>query len=203
MAGMPALAFVPPAAGSYRLERILRVPDGTVLDSDGSVHRLREFTTGRITLFSFIYTYCADPQGCPLAYATLHALKEMVAADPVMRGQVRFVSMSFDPAFDTPAMMRSYGGDDAQPGQSMPWHFLTTASNAQLAPLLAGMGQDLSVIAAGQAGQRAPVLSHLLKVYLVDRDGVVREIYSPAYLHPLILRNDIVTLLQEARGDRP
>jgi protein SCO1/2 len=201
--GVPALGFVPPDAGSYRLERILRTPDGAVLDSDGSEHRLRDFTTGRITLFSFIYTYCTDPQGCPLAYATLHALKDMIAADPALRGKVRFVSMSFDPAFDTPAMMRSYGDVDALPGNALPWHFLTTASHAALAPLLAGFGQDVTVITGGQPAQRAPVLAHLLKVYLIDPDGMVREIYSPAYLHPRILRNDIVTLLLELRAGQP
>jgi protein SCO1/2 len=201
--GLPALGFAPPAAGSYRLERILQAPDGAVLDSDGSAHRLRDFTTGRITLFSFIYTYCTDPQGCPLAFATLHALKDMIVADPALRGKVRFVSMSFDPVFDTPAMMRSYGDADALPGNALPWHFLTTASNAQLAPLLAGFGQDVTVITAGQPAQRAPVLAHLLKVYLIDQDGMVREIYSPAYLHPRILRNDIVTLLLEVRAGQP
>jgi protein SCO1/2 len=57
---VPALGSVPPAAGSCRLQRIMRAPDGVVLDRDGSVRRLAEFTTGRVTLFSFIYTYCTD-----------------------------------------------------------------------------------------------------------------------------------------------
>ena len=106
--------------------------------------------------------------------------------------------MSFNPQYDTPAIMRTYGGDDAQRTGPTPWHFLTTASNADLAPLLAGFGQDAAA-GAGEPGQgpQAPVLNHLLKVYLIDRDGFVREIYSPAYLHPVMLRNDIVTLLQE------
>lgn len=193
------LGFTPPAPGSYRLERILQVPDGAVLDSDGSAQRLHAFTTGRITVFSFIYTYCADPQGCPLAAANLHALQGMLGANPRLRGQVRFVSMSFDPAFDNPAMMRSYGADDARPGAPVPWHFLTTASNTQLAPILAGFGQDVQMLAPSQPAQRAPLLRHLLKVYLIDRDGVVREIYSPVYLHPRVLYNDIVTLLQQGQ----
>jgi protein SCO1/2 len=186
---VPALGFVPPAAGSYQLERILPVPDGAVLDSDGSAQRLRTLTTGKVTVFSFIYTYCTDAKGCPLAYATLHALREVAIRDPALRGQVRLVSMSFDPVSDTPA--------SAGP---VPWHFLTTASNAQLAPLLAGFGQDVSVIAPAVAGARAPVLAHLLKVYLIDPAGMVREIYAPAFLHPDVLRNDIATLLQETAG---
>jgi len=50
---------MPPAPGSYRRERIMRAPDGIVLDSDGSVRRLSEFTNGKITLFSFIRWRCA------------------------------------------------------------------------------------------------------------------------------------------------
>lgn len=197
VAAVQPLAFIPPPPGSYRLEHIQHVPDGPVLDSDGSGHRLREYTTGKITLFSFIYTYCTDAKGCPLAYATLHAVRDMVASDSALRGQVRLVSMSFDPVFDTPLMMRSYGAEDARRDGPAPWAFLTTASTAQLAPLLDGFGQDMTVIAPAKPGERPPVLAHLLKVYLIDRDGDVREIYATDYLHPQILRNDIVTLLQE------
>lgn len=194
---VPALGFVPPAPGSYRLERIMKAPDGIVLESDGSLRRLSEFTTGKVTLFSFIYTYCTDARGCPLAYATLHSLKDTIERSPAMRGKVRFVSMSFDPEFDTPVAMRSYGGSDARAMGGLDWHFLTTRNGRELAPLLDGFGQDVSVAAAGQPGRRPPVLSHMLKVYLIDPGGEVREIYSTSYLHPAVLLNDVKTLLLE------
>ncbi|MBD8528575.1 MULTISPECIES: SCO family protein [unclassified Massilia] len=200
---VPALGFVPPAPGSYRLERIMRAPDGIVLDSDGSVHRLSEFTTGKVTLFSFIYTYCTDAKGCPLAYATLHSLKRTVEGTPALHGKVRFVSMSFDPEFDTPLAMRSYGGAEARARGGLDWRFLTTRGGRDLAPLLDGFGQDVSVAAVKPPGQRAPVLSHMLKVYLLDASGTVREIYSTSFLHPAVLINDIRTLLAERAGERP
>ena len=193
---LPRLGFLPPAPGSYRLERIMKAPDGIVLESDGSLRRLSEFTTGRITLFSFIYTYCTDARGCPLAYATLHNLKGRIERTPSMHGKVRFVSMSFDPAYDTPVAMRSYGGPEARARGGLDWHFLTTRNGKELAPMLDGFGQDVSV-AANQPGQRAPVLSHMLKVYLLDATGIVREIYSTSYLHPDVLLGDIQTLLLE------
>jgi protein SCO1/2 len=193
---VPKLGFVPPTPGSYRLERIIQAPDGIVLESDGSVRRLSEFTTGKITLFSFIYTYCTDAKGCPLAYATLHSLKSSIEGDPALRGKVRFVSMSFDPEHDTPVAMRSYGGAAARERRGLDWHFLTTRNGRELAPLLDGFGQDVSV--AQQApGQRVPVLSHMLKVYLLDATGQVREIYSTSYLHPAVLLGDVKTLLLE------
>jgi protein SCO1/2 len=160
---VPALGFVPPAPGTYRLERIQKAPDGVVLESDGSVHRLSEFTTGKITVFSFIYTYCTDAKGCPLAYATLHSLKSMIEGTRSLRDKVRFVSMSFDPQYDTPAAMRNYGGREARDRRGLEWHFLTTRNGRELAPILDGFGQDVSVAAVQPSGQRAPVLSHMLK----------------------------------------
>lgn len=191
------LGFVPPAPGTYKLEHIMRAPDGVVLDSDASVHRFAEFSTGKITLFSFIYTYCTDAKGCPLAYATLHQLKQTIERDPALRDRVRFVSMSFDPQFDTPQAMRSYGGTDARDARGLRWHFLTTSSGRQLAPLLDGFGQDVALAAQQPPNQRVPTLSHMLKVYLLDASGSVREIYTTAFLHPAVLLNDIKTLLIE------
>jgi cytochrome oxidase Cu insertion factor (SCO1/SenC/PrrC family) len=193
----PKLGFVPPSPRTNPLEHNKRAPEGTVLDSDGSVHRFSEFSRGKVTLFSFIYTYCTDPTGCPLAYATMHALKLAIEQDPGMRDRVRFVSMSFDPQYDTPEAMRSYGGADARDRRGVRWHFLTTASGKQLAPLLDGFGQDVDLAVEQPPNQHRPALSHMLKVYLIDAGGSVREIYSPSFLHQAVLFNDIKTLLME------
>jgi protein SCO1/2 len=194
---IPPLAFVPPAPGSYRLYKIMRAPEGAVLESDGSRHRLSEFTRGKVTLFSFIYTYCTDARGCPLAYETLHTLKAAIERDSKLRDKVRFVSMSFDPRNDTPEAMRLYGDGEMRNAPYLRWHFLTAPSAAQLAPVLDGFAQDVSAAAEQPAGRRVPVLSHLLKVYLIDADGQVREIYSTSFLQPLVLLNDIKTLIRE------
>ena len=197
---VPKLGFVPPAPGTYQLWRIMSAPDGAVLESDGSAHRLAAFTRGKVTLFSFIYTYCTDAKGCPLAYETLHSLKKTIEQDAGLRDQVRFVSMSFDPRNDTPETMRLYGDLEMRERKGLRWHFLTTRSGKELAPLLDGFGQDVSVARDQPPGQRVPVLSHMLKVFLIDADGRVREIYSTSYLHPTLLLNDIKTLMLERRG---
>ncbi len=199
---IPKLGFVPPAPGTYQLQRILTAPDGAVLDSDGTAHRLSHFTRGKLTLFSFIYTYCTDAKGCPLAYETLHSLKKIIEQDAALRDKVRFVSMSFDPRNDTPETMRLYGDLEMRDRKGLRWHFLTTRSGRELAPLLDGFGQDVSVARDQPPGQRVPVLTHMLKVFLIDADGKVREIYSTAYLHPTLLLNDIKTLLMERQGRR-
>jgi cytochrome oxidase Cu insertion factor (SCO1/SenC/PrrC family) len=40
-------------------------------------------------------------------------------------------------------------------------------------------------------------LSHVLKVFLIDRSGYVREIYTSTFLHPQTIMGDIKTLLME------
>lgn len=185
-----------PAPGTYQLDRIMQAPHGAVLDSEGRARRLAHYSTGRVTLFSFVYTACTDARGCPLALAVMHTLKAAIEADPALRGQVRFVSISIDPRHDTPAVMRSYGGAAGRVGEALPWHFLTTQSPRQLAPLLAGFSQDAApdLTAAG-----LPALSHQLKLYLIDRSGAVREIYSPAFLQPATILGDMRTLALESR----
>ena len=193
------LEFVPPEAGSYRLERIMRAPEGTVLDVDDRPRALSEFTTGRITLLSFIYTHCSDVWGCPLAYEVMDALKREIDREAGLRGRLRFVSLSFDPDRDTPEVMQLYGGSHVVDRGGLPWYFLTTPSPRELKPLLEGFGQDLSLVIDG-TGRPTGLLSHMLKVFLIDRRGQVREIYSTAWLQPQVVLNDIRTLLLEERG---
>ena len=186
------LEFVPPPPGSYQLQRIMPAPEGRVLDVDGRAARLSWYLHDRITLLGFIYTTCADPDGCPLAYRVFDALKEAIADTPRLHGQVRFVTLSFDSARDTPEAMRRYAGSRlVESDAGLRWYFLTTRSAKELHPLVEGFGQEVT-----RSGRE---LSHVLKVFLIDRAGDVREIYSSNFLHPQSVLNDIETLLLEEK----
>ncbi len=194
--GVAAPDFVPPAPGSYTLHRIMRAPDGDVLDVDGGARRLAPFTTGKITLLGFVYAACSDARGCPLAYQVFHTIIDRVARAPALRGQVRLVTLSFDPVRDTPAVMKRYAGDRSALG--VEWAFLTTRSPTELTPLLDGFGQDVRVLDREDDGGEGPILGHVLKVFLIDRAGMIREIYTTSYLLPDVVMNDIATLQLEA-----
>ena len=189
---LPKLEFVPPAPGSYVLHHIKPAPEGTVLDVDGRAAPLARYTHGGITLLGFIYTTCSDPDGCPLAYRVFDALQEAIGARAEMHGKVRFVTLSFDPARDTPEVMKSYAGSRAvEKGNGLRWYFLTTRSARELMPLVEGFGQDVRTTRNGRE------LSHVLKVFLIDGAGFVREIYTSTFLHPRTVLNDIETLRLE------
>ncbi len=192
----PRQDFVAPAPGSYTLPPIQPAANGWVLEGNRLPRRLSSYTQGALTLLSFVYTYCTDPIGCPLAYATFDTVKRRVLADPILRGRVRLVSLSFDPLNDTPDAMRAYGGEHARSSE-LRWHFLTTYSTRFLKPILDDFGQDVEIeLDAGGAPTRAR--THMLKVFLLDQQGQVREIYSAAFLHPDVIVNDLKTLALEA-----
>ena len=202
-AGLPEtrgarLAFIPPPAGSYILQHIQPVPDGLVLDSDGRSAPLTQFTTGRVTLLAFMYTYCSDPVGCPLAYATFMAMRERLLPQPALARRVRLVSLSFDPSNDTPDAMARYAGPLAAADATVRWHFLTTASTSALRPIVDGLDQSVRVQHDSE-GRPTRFFDHMLKVFLIDAQGDVREIYSTAFLQPEVMFNDVLTLL----GERP
>jgi cytochrome oxidase Cu insertion factor (SCO1/SenC/PrrC family) len=184
-----------PAPGSYTLARIQRCPDGEVLSSDGRSHRLHALLQGRNSVLSFMYTYCRDPVGCPLAYQAMVRTHEALAADAALASRSQLVSLSFDPTNDTPRQMAIYGHGRADDPR-VRWRFLTTASVARLLPLLDGLGQDVSVESDAK-GRPTRTLNHMLKLFLIDARLWVREVYSVATLDPAALLNDLRTLAME------
>ena len=196
---LTSLNFTPPSPGSYQLQRIMPVPNGTVLDIDGKQKLLETFTRDKITLLSFIYTSCADPDGCPMAYQTFDDLKKHIVERPAFADKIRFVSLSFDPLRDTPETMQHYGGSHVRDNQGLQWFFLTTPSPEALEPLVDGFGQDVQVVVDKETGRVSKELSHVLKVFLIDAKGDVREIYTTSFLLPQVVMNDIETLLLERR----
>jgi protein SCO1 len=193
----PRMEFVPPPPGSYRLQRIQPVADAVLLDSGGGTVRLSTLTRGKITLLTFFYTYCVDPLGCPFAHTTLAELRDRVRGERRLAERVRFVSVSLDPTHDTPAALADYASEFTVDPR-FEWRFLTARRVPDLLPVLDDFGQDVSV-EVDEKGRATRTLHHMLKMFLIDGRGEVREIYSLAYLQPQVMFNDIETLALERR----
>ncbi len=192
----PRMEFVAPPPGSYKLQRIQRVSDAMLLDSAGRSVSLSALTQGKITLLTFFYTYCADPLGCPFSHTTLAQLRDRVRGDGALAGRVRFVSVSLDPTHDTPAVIADYGREFTR-DPKFDWRFLTARGVRELLPVLDDFGQDVSV-ETDENGRATRTLHHMLKMFLIDARGDVREIYTLAFLQPKVMFNDIKTLAWEA-----
>src|SRR5262249_10555207 len=137
----------------------------------------------------------------PYATGVLMQLHSDSADDPALAKQLRLVSMSFDPANDTPERMAAYSGLASQRPSAAPWHFVTTRSQAELKPILDAYGQAVDK-KENPADPTGP-LNHTLRVFLVDADGNIRNIYSSGTLDPRLVLADIKTLMLEAERQNP
>jgi protein SCO1/2 len=127
LGGAPAaLAHGDPAAharesakkpGSARVS----VPDKALVDQDGKPRNLkREVVGGRIVVMDFVFTTCTTV--CPVVSATFADLQKRLG-DSLGR-EVALVSITLDPARDTPAVLKAYG---AKHGAREGWLWLTGA----------------------------------------------------------------------------
>jgi len=198
----PDYDYDPPAPGTYTLPIIKPAADGALLDSTGKPTNLRDLTHGRITVLSFIYTRCAAGRACPYATSVLNQLHQLSFDDQTLAKNLRLVSLSFDPDYDTPQRLANYSEairEDKPAGCE--WRFATAKSPAALAPILAAYDQTVDK-RPNPSDPQGP-LFHTLRVFLIDRQARIRNIYSSRTLDPRLLLADVKTLLlEEAKPSR-
>jgi cytochrome c peroxidase len=191
--GEPRLLFELPAAGSYALPPIDRVSEHVLLASDGEEAALLALAPGRFAVVAFVYLGCHDAAGCPLLLASLQQTDRKLATHPRLRGRVRLATVSFDPERDDPAAMANLRRHLAPRGD---WRFFTGRDEASLRPVLEDFGQD-AVRALVREGEREGALRHVAKVFLLDGERRIRNVYGSGFLDARILVRDLETLALE------
>ena len=187
--------YDPPAPGSYTLPVVKPAADGALLDSNNKAINLRDLTRGRITVLSFIYTRCAAPKACPYATGVLSQLHDLSAKDAALTKNMRLVSVSFDPEYDTPQRLAAYSENVREEKSGCEWRFVTAKSRAELEPILAAYDQAVDK-RPNESDPQGP-LFHTMRVFLIDRQGRIRNIYSSGTLDPRLVLADVKTLLLE------
>ena len=194
------LRYELPAAGSYALPVIDRVSDYEMLGADNRRGPLLDLAAGQCAVVSFVYLSCTDARGCPLALATLRRLDRLLADRDDLADRVRLVTVSFDPERDRPpqlASLRRHMDPRAD------WRFVTAASPTELRPVLRDYGQDAVPLLTSN-GAFLGRMRHVAKVFLIDSEGAVRNIYSSGLMdHRLLLRDLETLLLTDAATPRP
>lgn len=132
-------------------------PDFTLLDQEGRMVSLNRFRGKRVVL-NFIFTRCPIATMCPAATQRMSELQ--AATRQAGATQVEFVSISLDPAYDTPAVLKEYA---AVRGLDLAnWSFLT-GPDAAVRHLLAQLG----VIREFEGA----TIKHSLATLLIDPSG--------------------------------
>ena len=196
--GVFSSKFTPAAAGTYDLPVITRVSPVVLIDAAGRRVNTASLMHGKVAVVSFIYTACSDRLGCPLAGMALKELQALLRREG-LQDQAVLLSISLDPERDTPKQLAKYGRVfGAEPSF---WHLLTAPSQQVLNTALKSYGQDRAKV-YDEDGRFTGRYRHVLKVFLVDREGQVRNIYSAGSLVPQVMVNDIKTVLAGKDTDR-
>jgi protein SCO1/2 len=159
----PAVQYHVPSEGDA-------VPDFKLVNEDGKAIHLSQFK-GRVVLLTFIYTRCPLADFCPRMNKNFAQIDQALAADKKLYGETHLLSISFDPKFDTPAILKSYGGIYTGGGKATFAHWDFAAPNESDLPALE---QFFDVgVTPGDAG----TLNHSLSTALIGKDGKVRAWY--------------------------
>jgi protein SCO1/2 len=97
----PATDFHVPTAGDV-------VPDFHFMNQAGKTISLEQFR-GKALLITFIYTRCPLSDYCPRMSRNFAEIDKGLHAEPALYAKTHLLSISFDPAYDKPGVLRSYG----------------------------------------------------------------------------------------------
>jgi protein SCO1 len=184
--GHAELTEAPPPPRVDILEPGQLVPDIHLTDETGTPHALSEWR-GRVVAVTFIYTRCPLPDFCPAVDRHFSAVQREVRSDPVMRDHVALLSVSFDPAFDTPPVLAAHARKvEADPRV---WHF-ATGEQASVALWASRFG--VSIFREGAAGAD---VTHNLRTAVIASDGTLSSVLNGTDWTP----PDLMNALRRAR----
>jgi protein SCO1/2 len=153
------------------LAPVVRLKPGHALPRFGLVdHEGRAVTDGDLrghpTVLTFIFTRCPVPEFCPAVTSRFKELQSAFARDRSLPADVRLLSITLDPTFDTPAVLKAYahaiGADAAR------WRFAGGDSEEVLR-----IARAFSV----HVERNGVLLDHTLATALIDAEGRVVEIW--------------------------
>lgn len=147
------------------------VPNFTLLNQSDKKIDLNQYR-GKVLLMTFIYTRCPLADYCPRMSRNFAQIDQQLAADPKLYKDTHLLSVSFDPTYDTPKVLKSYGG--AYTGKYSKetfghWEFAAPSEKE-----LPKMEQFFCVgVTPGEKG----TLQHSLATVIIGKDGKVIAFY--------------------------
>jgi len=158
----PAVQYHVPTPGDV-------VPNFKLLNQSDRTIDFEQFK-GKAVLVTFIYTRCPLADFCPRMSHNFADIDKALAADPALYAKTHLISISFDPTYDTPKVLRSYGG--AYTGQYTNEKFTHWDFAAPSEKDLPAITQFFNV---GITPGDSKTLNHSLSTVLIGKDGKVAE----------------------------
>lgn len=183
-AGLPQLAPAPTVSRAFEPGDVL--PDIALRDDGGRTRRLADFR-GRVLVVTFIYTRCPLPTYCPLMERNLRTAQTLLDRLGAPDGW-HFLSLSFDAAHDTPAVLSAYAQTWRTDAAQARWTF-AAAEPAEVHALGDGLGLELR--------ESDGAITHSLRTIVIDAHGRLRRIFAGNAWTPQELAAAVRSALRE------
>jgi len=146
------------------------VPDFTMVNQDGKDIRLHNFN-GKALLLTFIYTRCPLPEYCNLMSTNFADVDRALEKQPDVYSKTHLLSITIDPEYDTPKVLRSYGAAHTERYENETfahWDFATGTKDQ-----IKGVAQFFGL----RYFQGNDQIVHGLRTVIVGPDGKVVKVY--------------------------
>jgi protein SCO1/2 len=158
-----------------------RAPDLALINQDGRKIHLSNFA-GKALLVTFIYTRCPMPNFCPRLSSQFARIHDELKKNSGDYANTHLLTVSFDPKYDTPAVLRKYGlayldGDES--GFSH-WDFASTKPGD-----LARVAQAFGL----QYEEEDNQITHNMSIVLIAPDGTVAKFWSTDWTWTELMEN--------------
>jgi protein SCO1/2 len=181
----PAEAPMPTASSGFELLKPGEtVQNGSFVDQDGKTRSFSGFK-GSPVVMTFIYTRCPLPTFCPLMDRHFAALQKALNENASLQA-VHLVTVSFDPATDTPAVLKAHA--KTLNADLKRWTFLT-GDRDEVDQFAARFGVSIA-----RAMNDPRDITHNLRTVIVDADGKLVKVYTGNDWSPNQVLADLKTL---------
>lgn len=147
------------------------VPNFTLRNQNNREIQMQNYR-GKTLLLTFIYTRCPVPEYCTLMSTNFVEIDRALGQDPELYAKTHLLSISIDPGYDTPEVLRSYGAAHTERYQNETfahWEF-AGGSTEQVKKIAEFFGLTYF--------PEKDQIIHGLRTVIIDPNGKVAKIYT-------------------------
>lgn len=163
------------------------VPNFGLVNQDGKAIKLHDYR-GKVLLLTFIYTRCPIPEYCTLMSDNFARIEQELQKQPEAYQRTHLLSVTIDPEYDTPAVLRSYGA--AHTGKYSDEKFAHWEFAGGTKDQVKGMAQYFGL----RYFQDKDQIVHGLRTVIITADGKVQKTYRENQWKPEEVLQDLLAL---------
>ena len=151
-----------------------QVPDFALTNQDGKRIHLEQYR-GQALALTFIYTRCPQPEQCTLMSNNFARIEKELQKEPELYQKTHLLSISFDPEYDTPKVLRSYGASHTErySDESFKhWEFATGSDDE-----VKGIAQYFGLRYYHDTESGEDQVIHSLRTAVINPEGKLLKLY--------------------------